>query len=136
MTLRLTLKSYTSSIRQISNKQKFTLLNSSYEVLQKCSWKKAVKLLYKGKASLFSEDTLILNYFIKPNFLRKEKLVPSKKDIIRRDKSICRYCGIHCINPTIDHVIPKSKGGLNSWENLVTACLKCNNSKGDKLLGP
>jgi 5-methylcytosine-specific restriction endonuclease McrA len=58
----------------------------------------------------------------------------SRKNILARDKMICQYCGIKCTakTATLDHVVPKSRGGENSWTNIVTSCKKCNNKKDNK----
>lgn len=61
-----------------------------------------------------------------------KKIVLSRKNIIRRDGHQCQYCGRGDVTLTVDHVIPKSKGGNDSWENLVAACVSCNNRKGDR----
>lgn len=56
----------------------------------------------------------------------------------KRDKWRCRYCGENLLGTgqaTVDHVIPKSKGGSNRMANLVTACVPCNQAKADKLPG-
>lgn len=55
----------------------------------------------------------------------------TRKNILRRDNHKCAYCGRGDLSFTIDHVIPKSKGGKDTWENLVAACLPCNNKKGN-----
>jgi len=55
----------------------------------------------------------------------------TRKNILRRDNHKCGYCGRGDLTFTIDHVIPKAKGGKDTWENLVTACLPCNNKKGN-----
>lgn len=56
----------------------------------------------------------------------------SKKNVFRRDNSKCQYCGTTSRLLTIDHILPKSRGGDSSWENLTTACFDCNNKKGNK----
>ena len=56
---------------------------------------------------------------------------PSRAAIFKRDKHMCQYCGAHH-DLTLDHVQPKSRGGLDIWENLVAACTRCNNHKGDR----
>lgn len=58
----------------------------------------------------------------------------TKQNIIVRDNNTCQYCGRSDCKMTIDHVIPRSKGGKFSWENLVTACPSCNQKKGDRSL--
>ncbi len=61
-----------------------------------------------------------------------KRVMLSRKNILRRDNHKCQYCGRSDLPLTIDHVIPKSKGGQDTWENLVAACIKCNNKKGDR----
>lgn len=58
----------------------------------------------------------------------------SRKNILARDKMICQYCAIKCTTKTatLDHIVPKSRGGENSWTNIVTCCKKCNNKKDNK----
>ncbi len=61
-----------------------------------------------------------------------KKIELSRKNIIRRDNYRCQYCGVSSSNLTVDHVIPKSRGGTDSWENLVAACIPCNNKKANR----
>ncbi len=61
-----------------------------------------------------------------------KKIILTRRNILRRDNHKCAYCGRGDLPLTIDHIIPRSKGGDDSWENLVAACLPCNNSKGDR----
>jgi 5-methylcytosine-specific restriction endonuclease McrA len=61
-----------------------------------------------------------------------KKVELSRKNILRRDNYQCQYCGTKNGIITIDHIVPKSRGGLDSWDNLVTACIKCNNKKANK----
>jgi len=56
----------------------------------------------------------------------------NRRNIMRRDRFHCQYCGANSDDLTTDHVIPRSLGGDESWENLVTACTKCNNRKGNR----
>jgi len=56
----------------------------------------------------------------------------SRKNVIRRDNYHCQYCGSKSHDLTIDHIIPKSRGGTESWDNLVAACTNCNNRKGNR----
>ena len=60
----------------------------------------------------------------------------SRKNVLQRDDYTCQYCGLkaHKSKLTMDHIIPKSKGGTNAWTNVVTCCKECNSKKGDKLL--
>ena len=65
---------------------------------------------------------------------RHWKLPPvNRREIFRRDNHTCQYCG-STKHLTLDHVIPRSKGGIHTWDNVVTACGKCNSYKGDRLL--
>lgn len=61
-----------------------------------------------------------------------KKVILSRKNILRRDNYKCAYCGRSDLMLTVDHVVPKARGGSDSWENLVTACTRCNNIKGDR----
>ncbi|MCF8413733.1 MAG: HNH endonuclease [Melioribacteraceae bacterium] len=61
-----------------------------------------------------------------------KKIILSRKNILKRDKHKCVYCGRGDLPLTMDHIIPRSKGGVDSWENLAAACMPCNNRKGDR----
>ncbi len=61
-----------------------------------------------------------------------KKIILTRKNILKRDGHRCAYCGRGDLPLTVDHVIPKSRGGTDTWENLVAACLPCNNRKGDR----
>jgi 5-methylcytosine-specific restriction endonuclease McrA len=122
------------------------VLNSAYLPIQTTSIKKAIKLIYRGVAvaekytnevwkSISSEILLpavirLVNFHRLPN--KSYKL--SKKNVLVRDKYICQYCsGLFSERIlTLDHVIPKSRGGSSKWENLVAACRKCNAKKADR----
>ena len=55
----------------------------------------------------------------------------NRREVLKRDRHTCQYCG-HTKQLTLDHVIPRSKGGKHSWDNVVTACERCNGRKGDR----
>ncbi len=61
-------------------------------------------------------------------------LRPTRANIILRDEETCQYCGKHFRELTLDHVIPRSRGGQSTWENLVASCRACNGRKGNHLL--
>jgi 5-methylcytosine-specific restriction endonuclease McrA len=120
------------------------VLNAGYEPLAVVSFKRALVLVLEGKASLVAADegnpvlsasgewerpsVILLRRYVRiPN----GRLVPvSRRGVLRRDSSRCGYCASSAT--TIDHVIPRSRGGADSWENLVACCLRCNNLKGDR----
>ncbi len=56
----------------------------------------------------------------------------TRKNVLRRDNHKCAYCGRGDLPFTVDHILPKARGGKETWENLVAACIVCNNKKGDK----
>ena len=109
------------------------VLNSSYEPLHFTDWKRAVVLLFKDKAKLINKRIIRLVNYVRIPFKSGLQSYPKRKMIYKRDNYKCQYCGSFK-DLTIDHVIPKSKGGTNKWDNLVTCCRKCNLKKGDKLL--
>lgn len=120
---------------------KVLLLNVSYEPLNICSWKRAIILLMKGKAEEVEHNgKLINNKLPLPSVIRllhyvvvPYKNIPlSRKNVLHRDNYTCQYCGQPSATLTVDHVIPRSRGGAHYWDNVVTACSFCNNKKGSK----
>lgn len=127
--------------------KKTLLLNSTYEVLHFIDEVKAIIHLLKDKVDVISEwdDEFILNNgrIIKiPAVLRMKYNVKrrftnlnwSRKGVLKRDNYKCQYCGISLkpANATLDHIIPKSYGGKNSYTNCVTSCFPCNNKKSNR----
>ncbi len=121
------------------------LLNQTYEPLNIVSIRRAIKLLVLLKAELvyFDENHLIKSSNIsipRPVVIRLKRYIHlkyrepplTKKNILLRDNYTCQYCGTRKPPLTIDHIIPKSRGGKDTWDNLVTACVKCNAKKGDR----
>ena len=123
------------------------VLNASYEPLNVVSVKRAVVLLLKEKAELVeaaqaklhSESfslpiplVIRLVYFVK--IPRRIVLPVTRRGILSRDNYTCQYCGAMPSRRelTIDHVLPRSRGGKTTWENVVTACQKCNGRKGSR----
>jgi 5-methylcytosine-specific restriction endonuclease McrA len=124
---------------------KVLILNQNYEPMSIVNVRKAIVLLYLGKAELIeTNDTLrvrsISTSMPFPSILRLgvyirvpyKKIILSRKNILRRDAHKCQYCGRSDLTLTVDHVMPVSRGGEDSWENLVCACVHCNNKKGDR----
>jgi 5-methylcytosine-specific restriction endonuclease McrA len=119
-------------------------LNQNYEPLTVCNVRRAIILTYLGKAEIIGKVDnrnvrSIYKTFDYPSVVRLiifvrvpfRKIILSRKNILRRDNHRCQFCG-STSNLTIDHIIPKSKGGEDDWENLTTACIRCNNKKGDR----
>lgn len=121
------------------------VLNQNYEPLGICSLEKAVILLWLGKAEMVEvkpnraihtsravwpwPSVVRLNTYIR---LPYKKVELSRRNILRRDGHRCVYCGRSTPPLTVDHVIPRSRGGGDLWENLVAACVRCNNKKGNR----
>lgn len=130
------------------------VLNADYSFLNTISTKKAICLIVKGKAEVVKslKDKLLYNfektvYFEYPLIIKLVKLVRlmfkkdvplSKRNIFVRDDYTCQYCGrefkFGSKSVTIDHIKPRSKGGVTSWNNCVTSCKECNTKKGNKKL--
>jgi 5-methylcytosine-specific restriction endonuclease McrA len=117
------------------------VLNASYEPLNICTWRRAVVLLMKGKAEQIEHNgKLIYTNLPVPTVIRLRSYVKipykeislSRRNLLHRDNYTCQYCGDRRHDLTIDHIVPRSKGGTDSWENVVAACLKCNVKKGDR----
>lgn len=122
------------------------VLNAGYEPLGVVSFKRAIILVLNHKATVLSGDTetevhsansayalprvILLSRYVRVPHSRQVPL--SRRGVLRRDSNRCAYCSRSA--NTIDHVQPKSRGGQDTWENLVACCLKCNNAKGDKTL--
>ena len=127
-------------------KQKVLLLNYSYEPLMIVNGKKAIILYLLDKVEMIEKSKYFINsLYIKvpiPHviklksyiFLKRKSIALTRKNILKRDEEKCQYCGKRTIDMTIDHIIPKDKGGKDSWINLVAACKGCNFIKGNNLL--
>ncbi|MGG5171738.1 HNH endonuclease [Pseudarthrobacter sp. J1738] len=118
------------------------VLNAGYEPLAVVTFRRALVLVLAGKASVVAEDdepvvgpgevfgrpsVILLNRYIRPRF--EPSLAVTRRGVLRRDGNRCGYCGKSA--HTIDHIQPRSRGGEDSWENLVACCLRCNNVKGN-----
>ncbi|HZZ47594.1 MAG TPA: HNH endonuclease [Pseudonocardia sp.] len=123
------------------------LLNATFEPLAVVTARRAVLLMLSGKAELvqaaldggaFHSESMTVTA---PSVMRLSRYVRvpyrtsvpmTRAGVLRRDGRICAYCGKRA--DTIDHVIPRSRGGTHSWENCVAACRACNSRKADRLL--
>ena len=117
------------------------VLNQSYEPLTICRARRAVVLLYQGKAEMLENgvgfihtvrETLPLPSVIRLAYLirrpyRERKL--TRFEVFNRDHYICQYCGKETRQLTLGHIIPRYRGGQHTWENVVSACVPCNRRK-------
>lgn len=122
---------------------KVLVLNADYTPLNVTSLRRGFVLVIKGKAEILEKGIepimTTVGDFVRPIIIRllsyvkyhSRPLKINRKRIYKRDNNQCVYCESKK-HLTIDHVIPKSKGGNNSWKNLVTCCLPCNLKKGNK----
>lgn len=117
----------------IDAKNTILVLNSDYTPINLASGRRAIVLLLKQKAQLLSSRVIRLLNYVKIPFSKMMTHKPSKSAIYKRDGNKCQYCG-STKHLTIDHIIPRSKGGGDTWLNLVVACSTCNTKKGDKYL--
>lgn len=122
------------------------LLNQNYEPLTILRVKRAITLMVLGKVDLIERvggilihtisityqvpSVIRLKYYVR---IKRKEISLTKKNIIKRDNHQCQYCGKKTDIMTTDHIVPKALGGNDTWENLVCACLECNNRKGNRL---
>lgn len=120
---------------------KVLVLNASYEPLNITSWRRAIILLLKGKAEGLEHNCkMVYTGLPLPTVIRLRhyvrvpyKEIPlTRRNILHRDGHACQYCGYTGEDLTLDHVIPRSRGGMDTWENMVTACVRCNVKKGNR----
>jgi 5-methylcytosine-specific restriction endonuclease McrA len=127
-------------------KERVLVLNNDYTAIAVTNTKTAIKLLFSERAEIIKHKPNKFIYTVDdkyqmPSILRlkkwininKVKVPLNKRNIFIRDNYTCAYCGAK-ENLTLDHMIPKSKGGEDSWDNLVTCCTTCNNKKDDMML--
>jgi 5-methylcytosine-specific restriction endonuclease McrA len=123
------------------------VLNATYEPINVCTVRRAIVLLLKDKAEviehgdwrLHSANATIarpvvirlVSYVRIPRDAHRRKI--TRRAVFARDDWMCQYCGSRS-NLTVDHVVPRSKGGRSSWENIVASCAPCNRRKGSALL--
>lgn len=118
------------------------VLNASYEPLNITTWRRAMVMLLKGKAEGLEHDPLhrIRADTLLPTVVRLRQFVRvpykplplTRRNVFQRDGHVCQYCGSDAETLSIDHVLPRSRGGHDSWDNVTTACLPCNVRKGNR----
>jgi len=127
--------------------QQVLVLNASYEPLNVCTVRRAHVLVYKGKAEVIERLDRPLSSatatFAWPHVIRLVTYIRvprsvqrkiSRRALFARDGWRCVYCGSTGGRLTLDHVVPRSRGGDSVWENVVTSCAPCNLRKGNRLL--
>ncbi|ACZ39060.1 HNH endonuclease [Sphaerobacter thermophilus] len=122
------------------------VLNHNYEPLNVCNLRRAIVLVLSGKAEVLEAyDVTVASArqrFDAPSVIRLAYLIRRprprvklcRREIFIRDDYTCQYCGTRTHDLTIDHVVPRSRGGGHTWSNLVSACRVCNHRKGGKTL--
>jgi 5-methylcytosine-specific restriction endonuclease McrA len=122
------------------------VLNATFEPINVTAVRRALVLLLKGVAQaeeLNTSEVRSTTTIIKvPSVIRllayrhipQQTRALSRKNILLRDHNTCQFCGraFPASELTLDHVVPRSRGGRSSWENLVASCYQCNNAKGDR----
>ncbi len=110
------------------------VLNFDYTPLNIVQGRRAIVLLLKDRAQRLSEKVIRLRFYVSMPLSRTAREKPTKAAIYRRDNNTCQYCG-STRSLTIDHLIPRCRGGADTWENLALACAACNTKKGSKTPG-
>jgi 5-methylcytosine-specific restriction endonuclease McrA len=120
------------------------VLNANFEPLNVCSTRRAMGLIFAGKAEMLLNGRglvrTVRRAYPRPSVIRLGYMVHrprvrvrlTKREIFRRDQRTCQYCGRASTRLTIDHVIPRNRGGERAWSNLVTCCAECNRKKGGR----
>lgn len=118
------------------------VLNQSYEPLNICRVRRAVVLLFQNKAEMLENGSGFIHSasceFPVPSVIRLAAMIKrpyrsgrklTRLEVFKRDRYTCQYCGKESRQLTIDHVIPRYRGGQHNWENVVSACVPCNRRK-------
>ena len=118
------------------------VLNQNYEPLNVCNARRAIVLVDRGKAEILEHGldamrspsrTLRLPSVIRLVYMIKRprpQVRLTRREIFVRDRYTCQYCGSTTKDLTLDHVVPRHRGGKHTWDNLVSACRSCNHRKG------
>lgn len=124
--------------------QKVLVLNQNYEPLTVTRAQRAVVLVILGKAEIVERyEAEVRSPSLKvplPSVVRlcvyirapRKEVALTRRNVLKRDRYTCQYCGTRRGPMTTDHVVPRSQGGNDDWANLVAACVRCNNRKGSR----
>jgi len=123
------------------------VLNASYEPINVCTMRRAAVLVLKERAEVLERREGVLHserlelerpcvirlvrYVRVPRDVHRRKI--TRRAVLARDSYTCQYCGWESAGLTVDHVIPRSRGGSSHWDNIVAACAPCNRKKGSRL---
>ena len=123
------------------------VLNASYEPINVCTMRRATVLVLKERAEVIERrDGVIhserlelerpcvirlIRYVRVPRDVHRRKI--TRRAVLARDAYTCQYCGRESAGLTVDHVVPRSRGGTSHWDNIVAACAPCNRKKGNRL---
>ncbi|HEV2124789.1 MAG TPA: HNH endonuclease [Chloroflexota bacterium] len=120
------------------------VLNQNYEPLNVCPARRAIILIDRGKAEILEQRAASVkspsHRFPVPSVIRliyyirrpRPRVKLSRREIFVRDRFTCQYCGVQSRDLTLDHVLPRHRGGQHSWDNLVSACKGCNHRKANR----
>lgn len=120
------------------------VLNQNYEPLNVCNLPRAFRLVFGAKAEVIEYDhqeiRSIRAVYRAPSVIRlqhqirrpRPRVKLTRREVFTRDRNTCQYCGRTGSDLTLDHVLPRHRGGAHSWENLVAACRACNHRKGGR----
>jgi 5-methylcytosine-specific restriction endonuclease McrA len=120
------------------------VLNQNYEPLNVCNIPRAFRLLFGAKAEVIeynhAEIRTVRHVYKAPSVIRlqhqirrpRPRVKLTRREIFARDRHTCQYCGRTANDLTLDHVLPRHRGGQHTWENLVAACKPCNHRKGGR----
>ena len=122
------------------------VLNQNYEPINVTNARRALTLVLSSKAEVLETGEERLNSPSTsvecPSVIRLQYMVRrphrrislTRREVFLRDDYTCQYCGQRTRNLTLDHVVPRSKGGAHTWDNLVSACSPCNHKKGRRTI--
>lgn len=114
------------------------VLNYDHQILGFVTWKRARSLVATGRAALVKAAStaagavryLVIRFLKMVRQFYGKRVQWKTRNVLIRDRFICQYCGGHAT--TVDHVMPRSRGGKDSWDNSAAACSRCNNSKDNR----
>jgi len=118
------------------------VLNQNYEPLNVCNIPRAFRLVFGAKAEVIeynhAEIRTVRRVYRAPSVIRLQHHVKrprprvklTRREVFSRDRNTCQYCGRQANDLTLDHILPRHRGGGHTWENLVAACKSCNHRKG------